>query len=102
MNKGPRNKGPFVIDAGVVKMVNRMFSMIFQQKAVRPQPEPRYRACSSLDMTWDFDEIQQVVAMLQAGECMGKISRLLQRREEEIQILLIDLNMTMNRSEKLQ
>lgn len=50
-----------------------------------------YIACKTFNLTWDMEELEQVYRMSLAGECISKIARVLQRREEEVQILIIDL-----------
>lgn len=51
----------------------------------------RYTACQTFNLIWNMDELEQVHRMSMAGECISKIARVLQRREEEVLILIIDL-----------
>lgn len=58
---------------------------------MKPKKEYRYKIYETMNLTWTEEEIQRALDMVNAGECRERIARLLQRREEEIDVLMIDV-----------
>ena len=71
----------------VVNLSNQ-FSDLLQ--SVRKLNEQKYLACSLLNLEFSQIELQKVIDMMDAGYSLEKIAWSLQRRTEEVVVLMID------------